>query len=724
MPMPEVQGQAPLKERCQEVEEQCQEGIPVQEAESGQSVIAASAEGIQQEVREVLDPRRILWQPTPEQIAQSNVVAFVRFLGEQHGKEAPTLERLYEWSIDNPEEFWRSFLRFSGMIYEGDDVRVLSAHLRQGSGGQARGEGALRMIDAGWFPDVRLNFAENLLRMAVGEPEKEAIAFFAEDGRERRMTYGELQQEAVQFSRMLDACDVQQGDRVVASMPNIPETVAAMLATTARGAMWSSISPAFGADTVVQRFSQLDPKVLIAADGHLFRGKAHNALEKIRAITELIPSIERTIVVPYASDAPDISGIRNGVLYNADDYEERSSSSLSYTRLPFDHPLFILFSSGTEGLPKCIVHGAGGTLLNQLKQHLLHTNLTANDTFFFHTETSWMMWNSLVSGLGTGATIVLYDGDPFARSGRLLWDIMEKERVAVFGTGAPLLAKMEKNGVHPRTTHNLSHLRTILSTGSRLYGSQFDYVYEHVHPAVQLSSTSGGTDILGAFATASPALPVRREELQTRSLGYKVEVFDDDGHPLPPGVPGELVCTAPFPSQPVGFWNDPGHERYLAAYFQKYGPTVWHHGDTAELTPSGGMVIHGRSDDTIKAGGVRIGPAEITMQVEGIPEILASAAIGHQVGGGRIVLFVVLRKGQELTDELQARIRAQIRAGASPHHAPAVICAVPDLPRTHNGKVSLRAIRSVVHGKEVENLDSLSNPDTLAHFRDRPELRF
>lgn len=702
------------------MEEQRLEGKPEQESVTESRAVVSCAHDVRQEARETLDPRRILWQPTPEQIAQSNVAAFVRFLRGQYGSDAPAMQNLYTWSIEKPEEFWRSFLRFSGMVYEGDDTRVLVA--REG----------VRMIDVRWFPDVRLNFAENLLRITEEQPEKKAIAFFAENGRERHMTYGELQQEAVRFSQMLDDCGVQQGDRVVASMPNIPETVAAMLAVTARGAIWSSIAPSFGADTVIQRFGQLDPKVLIATDGHLFRGKVHSALEKVRAIAELISSIEHTVVVPYVSDAPDVASIPNAAVYNSLSLSpfpiavgEGGSGALPFARLPFDHPLFILFSSGTEGPPKCIMHGAGGTLLNQLKQHALHTNLTANDTFFFHTETSWMMWNSLVSGLGTGAKVVLYDGDPFARDGRMLWDIVERERVAVFGTGAALLAKMEKNSIHPRTTHNLSHLRTILSTGSRLYGSQFDYVYEHVHPTVQLASTSGGTDIMGAFATASPVLPVHREELQTLSLGYKVEVFDEDGHPLPPGVPGELVCTAPFPSQPVDFWNDPGHKRYLAAYFQKYGPTIWHHGDTAELTPSGGMVIHERSDDTIKVGGVRIGPAEITMQAESVPEVLASAAIGHYTGeGGRIVLFVVLREGQTLTDDLQARIRAQIRTGASPHHVPAVIYTVPDLPRTHNGKVSLKAIRSVVHGKEVQNLDSLSNPDSLVHFRDRPELQF
>lgn len=688
------------------MEEQRLEGKPEQESATENRAVASCAHDVRREAQETLDPRRILWQPTPEQIAQSNVAAFVRFLEENYGSDAPSMECLYEWSIEKPEEFWRSFLRFSGMVYEGDDTRVL--------------EEGTRMIDARWFPDVRFNFAENLLHTAEEQPEKEAIAFFAEDGRERHITFGELQQEAARFSQLLDDCDVQQGDRVVAYMPNIPETVAAMLAATARGAIWSSTAPTFGADTVIQRFGQLAPKVLIAADGHLYRGKVHDALEKVRAIAERIPSIKNTIVVPYVSEVPDVADIPNATVYNS---LSPVPSPTSYTRLPFDHPLFILFSSGTEGQPKCIMHGTGGTLLNQLKQHTLHTNLTENDTFFFHTDTSWMMWNSLVSGLGTGAKIILYNGDPFAREGRILWDIMEKEQVVVFGTVAALLAKMEEHEIHPRVTHNLSPLRTILSTGSRLYGSQFDYVYEHVHPAVQCASTSGGTDAMGALATASPVLPVHREELQMRSLGYKVEVFDEEGNSLPPGEKGELVCTAPFPSQPVGFWNDPGNQRYLAAYFQTYGPTVWHHGDTVELTPSGGMVIHNRSDDTIKVGGVRIGPAEITMQAESIPEVLASAAIGHYVGqGGHIVLFVVLCEGQTLTDDLQARIRAQIRVGASPYHVPAVICAVPDLPRTHNGKVSLKAIRSVVHGKEVGNLDSLSNPESLAHFRERPEL--
>ena len=699
------------------MEGQHPEGMREQESVVAPHAVASCTDGVRQEARETLDPRRILWQPSPEQIAQSNIAAFVRSLVERYGNDAPSIERLYEWSIEKPEEFWRSFLRFSNIFYVGDDRRALIYASRPVPSPTAVGEGGQRMMDARWFPDIRLNFAENILRHAEEQPEKEAMAFFGEDGRERHITFGELKREAIRFSRLIDDCGVQQGDRVVADMPNIPETISVMLATTARGAIWSSASTELGADTVVDRFGQLEPKLLIAADGHLYRGKTHDAIPKIREIEGRIPSIEHTIIIPYVW--PERSATHTSPLPPGE-----GISTLSYARLPFDHPLFILFSSGTEGKPKCVVHGAGGTLLNQMKQHMLHADLTERDTFFFHTTTSWMMWNSLACALGAGAKVVLYDGDPLAHDGRILFDVAEKERMTIFGTSARFLATIERMGLRPRATHNLAALRTILSTGSTLYGSQFDYVYEHVHPTVQLTSTSGGTDILGAFATGDPTKPVRREELQTRSFGCAVDVFDDEGRPVPPGAKGELVCTAPFPSQPVRFWNDPDDEKRIKAYFAKYGPTIWRHGDEAERTPSGGMVIHGRSDDTLKPGGVRIGPAEITMQAEKIPEVLETAAVGHRTADGeRVILFIVLREGREFTEDVQRRIRAQIRSGASPHHVPAVICAVPDIPRTRNGKLSISAIRSAISGREVPNADALANPESLAHFKDRPELR-
>lgn len=678
-------------------------------------------EDTRSEVQEALDPHRILWQPSPERMAQSNIVAFSQFLTEKYGSDAPSLERLYEWSIECPRKFWRSFLQFSDMIYEGDDQSVLTYV----DNGPSKGEGKPRMIDARWFPDVRLNFAENLLHYAEKQPEKEAIIFFGEDRQERHLTYRELQRDAVRFSHLLDASGVERGDRVAAFMPNIPETVSAMLATTARGAIWSSVSPEFGVDAVVDRFDHLEPTFLIASDGHLYRGKAHNALEKVRDIVQRIPSVEHTVIVPYTwpENIHDFSDMPRTTLYDSSVCLADDAIPLRYARLPFHHPLFILFSSGTEGKAKCIVHSAGGTLLNQLKQHMLHTDLTEKDTLFFRTQTSWMMWNSLVSALGAGARIVLYDGDPLAREGRMLFDIAEKEKVTVFGTSAEFLSQIEKKCLRPRETHDLSSVRTILSTGSRLFGSQFDYVYEHIHPTVQLASTSGGTEIMGAWATASPVHPVRREELQARSLGYKVEVFDEEGNPAPPGVRGELVCTAPFPSQPVGFWNDPENEQYLKTYFEKYGPTVWHHKDGAELTLSGGMVIYGRSDDTFKRGGVWMGTGEICAQMVKIPEVRAAAAIRQEIGEDeRMVLFVVLQEEQELTEELQNRIRSQIRSGISPLHVPDIILVVPALPYTQNGKLSLSAIRAVIHGREVKNVDALRNPESLEYFRNRPEL--
>ena len=677
----------------------------------------------QREYADVLNPRRILWEPSPEQIARSNIAAFVQFLQEEYGGKSPSMENLYQWSIENPEQFWRSFLRFSGIIYEGDDSEVLTYALFSNphpSPLPLKGEGKHRMIDARWFPNVKLNFTENLLRYAKENPDKEAVAFFGEDHTEKHLTYEELLREVKRFSRMLDACDVQCGDRVAALMPNIPEAVSAMLATTARGALWSSVSPEFGSDTVVDRFGQLEPKVLIATDGHVYRGKAYDASHKIRDLQEGIPSIAHTVIVPSLSshhDSSDALKLRNCVFSDDARFDGNDHIPLSFPRFPFNHPVYVLFSSGTTGKPKCIVHGLGGTLLNQLKQHQLHTDLKESDTLFFRTSTSWMMWNSLVCALGTGAKIVLYDGDPLMREGNILFDIVQKERVTVFGTSAGFLAAIEKKNLRPCETHDLSSMRTILSTGSTLYGSQFDYVYAHVHPTVQLSSTSGGTDILGAFASASPVVPVRREELQALSLGYTVEIFDDAGNPVAPGVRGELVCTAPFPSQPVMFWNDPEHKRYLATYFEKYGPTVWRHGDEVEITPSGGMVIHGRSDDTIKRAGVRIGPVEITAQAEKIPEVLEAAAVGHTVGQNEhILLFVVLREGHRLTAELQDRIRSHIRFGASPYHIPDEILTVPALPRTQNGKLSVSAIRAALRGEVVQNTDSLANPESLKHF--------
>lgn len=710
-----------------EVEAQRPEGGPREECVAGYPAALPGVQGgIRQECAEVLqDPRRILWQPSPERMGESNMVNFSIFLSGQYGSEAPSLERLYEWSIENPRSFWRSFFEFSGIIYEGDCTRVLTyvdpptPHPDP----LPVGEGKQRMIDARWFPDVRLNFAENLLRTAEEQPEKEAIAFFGEDRLERHLTFGELKEDALRFSRLLDASGVGRGDRIAAFMPNIPETVSAMLATTARGAIWSSASPEFGVDAVVDRLGQLEPKVLIAADGHLYRGKAHNAFEKVQHLMQRIPSIQHTIVVPYLWPE-NINGIADTprtILY---DSSVRVAGDLHKERFPFNHPLYILFSSGTTGKPKCIVHGVGGTLLNHLKEHRLHTDLKERDTLFYFTTTNWMMWNWLVSGLGTGSKIVLYDGDPLGRDGRMLFDITDKERISVFGTSAKFLSTIEKQGLNPRETHDLASVHTILSTGSTLHGPQFDYVYEHVHPTAQLSSVTGGTDIIGGFVIGSPVLPVRREELQARSLGYKVEVFDEGGNSAPPSVRGELVCTAPFPSQPLGFWNDPEDERYLKTYFTKYGPTVWHHGDYAELTPSGGAVIHGRSDATLNPGGVRIGTAEIYTQVEKIPEVKEAVAIGQKVAQDeRIVLFVVLQEGQELTDELTSRIRSQIRAGASPRHVPALILATPALPKTRNGKLAELAVKAIVHGQDVTNTDALMNPESLVYFKERPELR-
>jgi acetoacetyl-CoA synthetase len=625
---------------------------------------------------------------------------------------------LYRWSVARPDAFWPEVWDFCGVVADPwNDVVV----------GLERMAPPDPALGPRWFPGARLNFAENLLRFA---DDREALVFWNEQGRQRTLTYRELGEEVAAVAAALRAHGIQPGDRIAGFLPNLPETVIAMLATASLGAIWSSCSPDFGANGVLDRFGQIEPRVLFCADGYRYAGKAIDSLARAREVCERIPAIERVVVVGYLSERPELSGIRGAIGWNewldgaTAGQRDRTSippSRRPAVRLPFDHPLYIMYSSGTTGLPKCMVHGAGGTLLQHLKELVLHTDLTRDDRIFYFTTCGWMMWNWLVSSLAVGATVVLFDGAPLVPS-TVLWDMAERERVTVFGTSAKYLALAEKEGLRPARTHDLSALRAILSTGSPLPPNGFDYAYRDVKADLHLASISGGTDIISCFALGNPIAPVWRGELQARGLGMAVDVYDERGRPVR-DRDGELVCTRPFPSMPVAFWNDPDGSKYRAAYFDHF-PGVWRHGDWARLTEHDGLVITGRSDATLNPGGVRIGTAEIYRQVELLPEVVESLVVGQEWQGDvRIVLFVRLRQGVELDQALEELIRRRIREHASPHHVPRRIVAVADIPRTISGKITELAVREVIHGRQVTNTEALANPAALELFRGLPQLR-
>ncbi len=663
-----------------------------------------------------------MWTPSPERIARANLTRFiaqVRALGpDGRAESVHDFESLYEWSIRNVELFWLEVRRFGGIVTGPPDPEIACERVLVGRDRMAPPD---RVLGPNWFVGTTLNFAENLLRY---RDDREAIVAWNERGAQKRLTFAALFDEVNRVAAGLRSLGVTAGDRVAGFMPNIPETVIAMLAATSIGAIWSSCSPDFGVAGVFDRFGQIRPRVLFCADAYMYGGREIDCLERAQDIVDRIPEIEHVVVVPYIREDPELRGIRGGVPWN--DLRSRvESPAIRFERLPFNHPLYIMYSSGTTGLPKCMVHGAGGTLIQHLKELGLHTDVTRDDRVFYFTTCGWMMWNWLVSCLALGSTIVLYDGASLVRDRPILWDMAAAERVTIFGTSAKWLALAQKDGLHPRGTHDLGALDAILSTGSPLAAHSFDYVYEYVKPDVRLSSISGGTDIISCFAGGNPIGPVWRGELQGRALGMRVEIFDENGHAIV-GRPGELVCTAPFPSMPVAFWNDPDGAKYRAAYFEHY-PNVWRHGDWAELTSHHGMIIYGRSDATLNPGGVRIGTAEIYRQVEQLPEIMESVVIGQDVTTDenpdvRIVLFVRLAEGLTLTDELRDKIRAQIRSNASPHHVPRRIIQVRDIPRTISGKITELAVRDVVHGRPVKNVDALANPAALELFRDLPEL--
>ena len=642
-----------------------------------------------------------IWTPSPLRLADANLTRFLAFAGAR-GSGATDYAGLWSWSVERPADFWEALFEFCGVVAD------------RGAGPVLLDAG--RMPGARWFPGTRLNFAENLLRRSGPEP---AIVFCDERGTRREVSWDTLASEVARIADGLRRTGVGPGDRVAGFMPNLPETIVAMLASASIGATWSSCSPDFGLQGVLDRFGQIAPKVLFTADGYFYGGKTLDSLGRAAAVRERIDSIAQVVVVPNRSDRPDISGLQGSTLYA--DFG-RPGAGHAFERLPFDHPLYILYSSGTTGTPKCIVHGAGGTLLQHLKEHQLHTDVKPGDRLFFYTTCGWMMWNWLASGLASGATLVLYEGSPFHPDEGVLWRMAADEGVTIFGTSPKYLAALEKSGYRPRERGSLARLRSVLSTGSPLAPEQFDFVREAIGADVQLASISGGTDIVSCFALGNPLLPVYRGEIQCRGLGMRVEVWTDDGDSVV-GRKGELVCTAPFPSMPVAFWNDPDGEKYRAAYFERF-PGIWHHGDYALLTERGGLVILGRSDAVLNPGGVRIGTAEIYRQVEQLDEVLESVVVGQDWEGDvRVVLFVRLREGLELDEELRQRIRGQIRANTTPRHVPARIVQVTEVPRTISGKVVELAVRNVVHGLPVRNTDALANPAALEQFRDRPELR-
>jgi acetoacetyl-CoA synthetase len=641
------------------------------------------------------------WIPSAARVAAAQLTGFHAFARER-GAPGGDYPSLWQWSVDEPAAFWSALFDFTGVIADRGPGPVL----RNGE----------RMPGAAWFEGTRLNFAENLLRGTGSGP---AIIARDERGRRREMSWDQLRAEVARVADGLRAAGIVAGDRVAGFMPNLPEAIVAMLATTSLGATWSSCSPDFGIRGVLDRFGQIAPKVLFTADGYCYGGKTLDSIERIAGILESLPSVTCVVVVANVSPRPDLARVSAARRY---DEFGRPGATLRFERLPFDQPLYILYSSGTTGVPKCIVHGAGGTLLQHLKEHQLHTDVHPGERLFFFTTCGWMMWNWLASALASQATVVLFDGSPFHPDEGVLWRLASEERVAHFGTSPKYLAALEKSGYRPIDQVDLAHLRTVLSTGSPLAHEQFDFVRDAIGADLQLASISGGTDIVSCFALGNPTLPVYRGELQCRGLGMRVEVFDDEGRPLQ-GQQGELVCTAPFPSMPIGFWNDPDGSRYRAAYFERF-PNVWCHGDFAVLTARGGLVILGRSDAVLNPGGVRIGTAEIYRQVEKLDEILESIAIGQEWDNDvRVVLFVRLRTGVTLDATLEKRIRDVIRNNTTPRHVPARIVAVGDIPRTISGKIVELAVREVVHGRPVKNTDALANPAALEEFRDRPELR-
>jgi len=645
-----------------------------------------------------------LWTPSAEDVTSSNMHAFMSQVNAHYDRNFVSYEELWQWSVNNLPEFWKEMWIF-GRIKSSKPFEAVVDNVN-------------KMPGAGWFKGARLNFAENLLRY---RDNRIALIFKNETETSVRMTYAELYDEVAGLAASLKSAGIKPGDRVVGFMPNMPQTVTAMLAATSLGAIWSSCSPDFGIKGILDRFSQIRPTVLFTADGYFFKGKPFDSLDRISGIIKELPSIKTVIVVPYTTSSPDISQIPGAVMYEAL-LSNTGNREIDFEQLPFEHPLYIMYSSGTTGLPKCMVQSAGGVLINHMKELLLHTDLKREDTIFYFTTCGWMMWNWLVSSLSTGATVVLYDGNPFFPEPGALWRMAQEENVSVMGISAGYISALQNSGLIPKKEYDLSSMRAILSTGSPLSEEGFEFIYEAVKSDIRLSSISGGSDINGCFVAGNPMGPVYAGEIQCRALGMNVHAFGENGQSVINRM-GELVCTSPSPSMPIYFWDDPDGKKYHSAYFDVY-PGMWRHGDYIKINDRGGIVIYGRSDATLNPGGVRIGTAEIYRQVEQFPEIEDSLVIGQTwKNDTRVILFVKPAEGNTLNDDLKGKIRTAIMKNASPRHVPSKILAVPDIPYTLNMKKVELAVKKVVEGHPVLNKDALINPESLDYFENMPELR-
>ncbi|MBF0469584.1 MAG: acetoacetate--CoA ligase [Desulfamplus sp.] len=645
---------------------------------------------------------KCLWKPSEERIRQTNMYRFMQTVNEKYGKTLSDYDGLYQWSIENLEQFWALMWDFAKIRASRSFDRVI--------------DDSQKMPGAKWFEGSMLNFAENLLKF---RNDNIALVFRGEDQIRRTLTYKQLYDETSRVAQALRNAGIKPGDRVVGFVPNMPESIIAMLAATSIGAVWSSCSPDFGIKGVLDRFGQTKPRVLFTADGYFFKGKPMDSLEKISGIIKELPSIEKVVVIPYIKEDPYIKSIPNAVLL--DRFKVSRAGEIEFEQLPFDHPLYIMYSSGTTGLPKCMVQSAGGVLMHQIKELMLHTDLKEEDTIFYFTTCGWMMWNWLVTSLSVGATLVLFDGNPFHPAPDALWQMAQDEKITVFGTSAGYIAALKNAGVKPCEQFNLASMKALLSTGSPLSKEDFEFIYDKIKSDIQLASISGGSDLNGCFALGNPMGPVYSGELQCRGLAMKVFAYGEDGKPVV-GQQAELVCTAPFPSMPIYFWNDEDGSRYHAAYFDRY-PGVWTHGDFIEVTERGGVIMYGRSDATLNPGGVRIGTAEIYRRMEQMQEISDSVVVGQNWNNDvRVILFVTMASGFELNDEIRNKIRKDIRTHASPRHVPAKIIQVPDIPYTLNMKKVELAVKNMIHGKEVKNRDALKNPQALDFFGNIEEL--
>ena len=645
-----------------------------------------------------------VWTPSQKQIDRSQMTKFIKYVNLSHHLSLKNYDDLYSWSIQDIPSFWETVWKFCDVKYSTPYSEIV--------------DDTSKMPGAKWFTGSQLNYAENLLRFKDSKP---AIIFKGENQNPSILTYHDLNEEVKKVAYALRNMGIVKGDRVAGFIPNMPEAVIAMLASASIGAIWSSSSPDFGIKGVLDRFAQIEPKVLFAADGYFYNGKRFNSLEKLEGILKALPSIENVVIVPYTRHQADISSIQNGVHYK-DFLPVGKVPEIIFEQLPFNHPLYIMYSSGTTGLPKSIVHGAGGTLIQHLKELCLHTDLTRDDTIIYFTTCGWMMWNWLVSSLAIGATIVLYDGSPFHPDSGAMWKMAQDFKITVFGTSAKFIASSQSIGEKPKEKYMLNELKTILSTGSPLIEENYDFVYENIKEDVQLSSISGGTDIISCFALGNPILPVHRGELQCRGLGMDVQSFDSDGNPVI-NKKGELVCASAFPSMPVYFWNDPDGTKYQQAYFNSY-PGVWHHGDYIMINNLGGIKIFGRSDATLNPGGIRIGTAEIYRVVENFSEVTDSLVVGQKWGDDeRVILFVKLTEGTSLHNKFIQKIKKNIRSECSPRHIPKKIIEIEDIPYTINGKKVEIAVKKIIHGEDVPNRDSLANPESLKFYQNLPDLQ-